>query len=86
MNINKCYNGFPSPFAYINNEPIHFNEINNENKDKLKCKNGHVLIYINGINNIKHFRHKYSHDIEKNNSFWDDVRIYQEANINLINN
>jgi hypothetical protein len=60
---NKCNVNFQSKFAFIENEPIHINDINDTNKDNLKCKNGHILIPIKGKKNIHHFRHKHNEDI-----------------------
>jgi len=64
---NKCIKNYRSNIAFIDNKSIQINEfiiINNENlKHKLKCKNGHELIFANGIKNKPHFRHKNNEDM-----------------------
>jgi hypothetical protein len=61
-NSNKCNINFQSKFAYINNEAIHIDNINDNNKCNLKCKLGHELIPVRGKKNVHHFRHKHSED------------------------
>lgn len=61
-NSNKCNINFQSKFAYINNELIHIDNINDNNKSNLKCKFGHELIPVRGKKKIHHFRHKHKED------------------------
>jgi len=62
MTNNKCATKFISKFAYIDNNPIHIDDYDNIDKEKLKCIHGHKLIPILGEKNIHHFRHKHSED------------------------
>jgi hypothetical protein len=61
-NSNKCNINFQSKFAYINNEIIDINNVNDDNKCNLKCKFGHELIPVRGKKKIHHFRHKHKED------------------------
>ena len=69
--MNTCNIKFQSQYAYIDNKIIHIDDILNNDyyqniKDKLKCSNGHQLIFANGIKNKKHFRHKNNEDLNSN--------------------
>ena len=66
MTNNKCNINFQSKFAYINNEYIHIDNVNDDNKCNLKCKLGHELRPVRGNKNVHHFRHKHSYDIGGN--------------------
>ena len=68
INSNKCNINFQSKFAYINNESIHIDNINNDSKSKcnLKCKLGHescantfILFSFNTIKTIINNIYKY---------------------------
>ena len=90
-NSNKCNINFQSKFAYINNETIHIDNINDNNKCNLKCKLGHELIPVRGKKNVHHFRHKHSEDTGGNpmtewHSEWQGNFPITEINFLKINN
>ena len=65
---NKCNINFQSKFAYVRNKCINTNDyvneyVNNNKKSKLKCINGHELIFANGQVKSPYFRHKNSDDV-----------------------
>lgn len=66
--MKKCNKNYQSQYATIDNVDIHIDEyIKIKNKDselKIKCKNGHNLVCVNGLKNKHHFRHKNTHDLD----------------------
>lgn len=66
--MKKCNKNYQSQHATIDNVDIHIDEyIKIKNKDselKIKCKNGHNLVCVNGLKNKHHFRHKNTHDLD----------------------
>ena len=47
----KCDKNFITEWAYINNEYLHISTIDKKSKNKIRCKNGHELVFCSG--NIK---------------------------------
>lgn len=67
MIFNKCDINFNTQWVYINNIWIHINNYDKKKYDIPKCMNGHELIFCNGNNKQKYFRHKNKYDIKQNN-------------------
>ena len=59
--IQKCNLNFQSQYAFIKNKSIHITEY--KVGDYIKCKNGHQLVFCNGVKNKAHFRHKNKEDV-----------------------
>jgi len=60
----KCSKNYQSQYAFIDERYIHITEYVKNKKDQIKCKNGHQLIFANGIKNRPHFRHKHTDDCD----------------------
>lgn len=66
INCQKCNVNFTTQYAYINDKLMSVSEYLNakrNKKDKIKCANGHELVFVNGNVNKPHFRHKNSDDV-----------------------
>lgn len=66
--MKKCNKNYQSQFAFIDNVPYDINQYinmkNNTPELKIKCKNGHSLVFANGLKNKPHFRHKNADDVD----------------------
>ena len=58
----KCNLNYQSLYAFVDNTQIHIDELikstDEKVKQKIKCINGHQLIFANGKKNKPYFRHK----------------------------
>ena len=54
----KCDKNFITEWAYINNEYLHISSIDKKSKNKIRCKNGHELVFCSGNIKRPYFRHK----------------------------
>ena len=66
--MKKCNKNYQSQYAVIDNADIHICEYikikNKASELKIKCKNGHQLVCVNGLKNKPHFRHKNTEDLD----------------------
>ena len=63
----KCHsNHLETDFAFLNGTKIHVTDYDvGKTTGTLKCRNGHRMVFVNGKQMKKHFRHKYDYDIKK---------------------
>lgn len=54
----QCQTNIESQVAYVDNQMINVYQYKKEYKGKLKCIMGHELIFVDGKQIKKHFRHK----------------------------
>jgi len=64
----KCNLNYQSLYAFVDNTQIHIDDLikstDEKVKQKIKCINGHQLIFANGKKNKPHFRHKNTEDMD----------------------
>ena len=64
----KCNLNYQSLYAFVNNTQMHIDDLikstDEKIKQKIKCINGHELIFANGKKNKPHFRHKNIEDMD----------------------
>jgi hypothetical protein len=64
----KCNLNYQSLYAFVDNTQIHIDDLikstDEKVKQKIKCINGHQLIFANGKKNKRHFRHKNTEDMD----------------------
>jgi hypothetical protein len=63
IDCEKCNINFTTQYAYINGEYIHISAYIKNKKDKIRCSRGHELVYVDGKQCKKYFRHKNLSDV-----------------------